>query len=109
MFKPVVMIIAILGILVGASFAEENKGVQVVKVSHATASNVKGMLGEMVDILAAEKIITGEVKLVSDDRANTLIVVSDPDNTRLLQKLIKVLDVKTLAKPDVELRQQPGA
>ncbi len=45
------------------------------------------------DISLAERgIISGQVKIVADDRTNVLIIISDPANFTFFENMIKVLD-----------------
>ncbi|MFO7871047.1 MAG: type II secretion system secretin GspD [Kiritimatiellia bacterium] len=52
--------------------------------------------------LAERGIITGEVKIIADDRTNILIIITRPENMTFFEKIVKVLDVPT--DPDVVVK-----
>ena len=61
-------------------------------VIRAAPSSV-GKTGAAVDISAAERgVVRGEVKIIADERTNTLIIISDPSNKAFFDQVIDVLD-----------------
>ena len=55
-----------------------------------------------ITIEKKESLITGTIKIVADERTNSLIIVTAPDNYDFLEKIIKGLDVKVA--PETEIR-----
>lgn len=47
-------------------------------------------------------IIQGSVRIVADDRTNILIIITRPENMKIFNKIVDVLDVETA--PEVEVR-----
>jgi general secretion pathway protein D len=47
-------------------------------------------------------IIQGAVRIVADDRTNILIIITRPENMKIFNKIVDVLDVETA--PEVEVR-----
>ncbi|MBP7274641.1 MAG: type II secretion system secretin GspD [Kiritimatiellae bacterium] len=59
-----------------------------------------------VEISAAERgVVSGEVKILSDERTNTLIVLSDPVNFEFFDKIIAVLDREV--EPEMVVKVHP--
>ena len=59
-----------------------------------------------VEISAAERgVVSGSVKILSDERTNTLIVLSDPVNFEFFDKIIAVLDREV--EPEMTVKVHP--
>jgi general secretion pathway protein D len=71
-------------------------------VSAATTptTDVEAALAMIEDV--ERGIIQGTVRIVADDRTNILIIITRPENMKIFNKIVDVLDVETA--PEVEVR-----
>ena len=63
------------------------------QIKYAKATDIKTHL---------EKIVTGKVLIVADERTNKLIIITQKENMDFFDKVIKSLDVETTPKKSVE-------
>jgi len=83
-----------------------NEGnIHIVKLNYAFSDDIAKILTKLFQGSRGKKNIglTGEVKVVSDKSTNTLIVLSSPDDFKVIKGLIESIDIK---KPQVFVEAQ---
>ncbi len=65
-----------------------------------------GRTSASMDVSAADRgVVTGQVKVLSDERTNTLIIITDPSNKVFFDQVIDVLDREV--EPEMVVRVHP--
>jgi len=71
-------------------------------VIRAKAESAPEVTREELIEMAERGALRGNVKIVADDRTNTLIFITRPENMQFFEKIVEVLDVPT--EPDITVR-----
>lgn len=66
----------------------------VYSIRYAKASYIKDILAEIASAADGDDLVRGKVKIVADDRTNKLIILTDPNNMRFIEKMVCELDVR---------------
>jgi len=74
----------------------------IILVRYAKASHISAMLQQVADFDAQTEsgLLKGRSKAIGDDRTNTLLLLTLPENKPLFEKLLKILDVEVLPGPE---------
>jgi len=75
---------------------------QLISIKYAEACYIKDILAAVVSAAEGGDLFTGKVKIVADDRTNTLMIMTVPENMKIIKKLVQVLDIPVEEKTSVQ-------